>query len=79
VNRIHGRTEVGWRPGQETSLEPTCSDVRSFGSKCAVLKMYLRHCWDFSAPTQWFGTPQRLGARDIAPHLPPSFTPLMAL
>jgi len=29
---IQGR----WRPGQETSLTPPCSNLRSFGSKCVV-------------------------------------------
>jgi len=32
------RTEVKWRPGQEASLAPPCLNLRSFGSKCAVLK-----------------------------------------
>jgi len=31
-----GRNEVKWRPGQDTSLAPACSNLRSFGSKCAV-------------------------------------------
>jgi len=35
---IQGRTEVRRRPGQETSLAPPCSNLRSFGSKCAVLE-----------------------------------------
>ena len=30
-----GRNEVRWRPGQETSLAPPCSNLRSFGSKSA--------------------------------------------
>jgi len=33
-----GRNEVRWRPGQEANLAPPCSNLRSFGSKCAVLK-----------------------------------------
>jgi len=32
-----GRIEVRCRLGQETSLAPPCSKLRSFGSKCAVL------------------------------------------
>jgi len=36
-----GRTGVRWRPGQETSLTPPHSDVRSFGSKCAILEKVL--------------------------------------
>jgi len=33
-----GRIEVRWSPGQEASLSPPCSNLRSFGSKCTVLK-----------------------------------------
>ena len=33
-----GRNEVRWQPGQESSLAPPCSNLRSFGSKFAVLK-----------------------------------------
>jgi len=48
-----GRADVRWRPGQETSLAPLCTNLRSFGTKCTVLKKvaHLRHCWDFSVPT----------------------------
>jgi len=31
-----GRSEVRWRPLQETSLAPPFSNLRPFGSKCAV-------------------------------------------
>jgi len=34
----HGRNEVTWRQGQEAGLAPPCSNLRSFGSKCTVLK-----------------------------------------
>jgi len=36
-----GRTEVRWRPAQETSLAPLFSNLMSFGSKCTVLKKAL--------------------------------------
>jgi len=36
-----GCTEVRLRPGQETSLAPPCLNIRSFGSKCTVLKKTL--------------------------------------
>jgi len=36
-----GRNEVRWRPGQEASLAPPCSKLRSFGSKCTVLMKVL--------------------------------------
>jgi len=42
LRRLHGvtpgRTEVTWRPRKETSLASPCSNLRSFGSKCNVLK-----------------------------------------
>jgi len=37
----NGHSEVGWRPGQKTSLAPPCSNTRSFRSKCTVLKKIL--------------------------------------
>jgi len=36
-----GRNEAKWRLGQEASLAPPCSNLRSFGSKCSVLKKVL--------------------------------------
>ena len=36
-----GRNEVRWRPGQETNFAPPYSKLRSFGSKCTVLKNVL--------------------------------------
>jgi len=36
LNKV--RNEVRWRPGQEASLAAPCSNLRSFGSKCTVLK-----------------------------------------
>ena len=39
--RGQGRTEARWRPGQEASLAPPCSNQRSFDSKCTVLKKLL--------------------------------------
>jgi len=35
------RNEVRWRPGQEASLAPPCSNLKSFGSKYTVLKKVL--------------------------------------
>jgi len=32
------RSEVRWRPGQEATLTPPCSNLRSFGSQCIALK-----------------------------------------
>ena len=35
---LEGLNEVSWRPGQEASLAPQCSNLRCFGSKCTALK-----------------------------------------
>jgi len=45
-----GRTKVRWRSEQETSLARPSLNLRSFGSKCTVLKKKLATFWDFSAP-----------------------------
>jgi len=34
TNQVHN--EVRWLLGQEASLVPLCSNLRSFGSKCTV-------------------------------------------
>jgi len=36
-----GNNEARWRPGQEASLAPPCSNLRSFGSKFTLLKKVL--------------------------------------
>jgi len=47
-----GRTNVRWRLGQETSLAPPCSNRRSFGRTCTVLKKVLATLLGlFGAPT----------------------------
>jgi len=38
---LQGRNEVGWRPGHEASLAPSCLNLRSSGSKSTVLKKVL--------------------------------------
>jgi len=67
-----GRGEIRWRLGQETSLAPPCSNVRSFGSKYSLpyWRKNLQHCWDFSAPPS-----------DSVPGvlLPPRFVPSVTL
>ena len=61
-----GRIEVRCRLGQETSLAPPCSKLRSFGSKCAALTKKLTPLLGF------FGAPQWSGVRVI---VDPSFYP----
>jgi len=38
ISRLTGRNEVRWCPGQDASLAPPFSNLRSSGSKCTVLK-----------------------------------------
>jgi len=68
-----GRNEVRWRPGKETSLASPYSILRSFGSKCTVLKKVLL------ALLGLFGTPAVIRrSRKCAP-LHPLVTPLDAM
>jgi len=56
--------EVRWRPRQEASLAPPCLNLRSFGSKCTVLKKVLMTLLGLFGPPQWFG------ARGFVPPAP---------
>jgi len=63
---MQGSNEVRWRPGQEASLAPACSNLWSFESKFTVLKKILVTLLGL------FGDP----SRDSAPgELRPRFTP----
>ena len=64
-----GRTEVTWRPRKETSLAPPCSNLRSFGSKCNVLKKKI------ATFLELFGAPYWIGSRGIMPPLTSSLCP----
>jgi len=74
---IHpGRYEVRWRPGQEASLAPPCSNLRTFGSKCTVLKQVITTLLGLfgapgshSAPGEW--------SPPCAPLVTPLYTPLV--
>ena len=67
--RYQWRNEVRWRPGQEATLAPPCSNLRSFGSKCIVLKNVRVTLLGFSAPVAVIRRPG-----NCAP-LPPSLCP----
>jgi len=47
---VQERNEVRWRLAKKTSLALPWSNLRSFGSKCTVLKKCLWHCCDFLPP-----------------------------
>jgi len=65
-----GRNEVRWRPGQEAGSVPPCSNLRSFGSKCTVLKKVVVTLLGLFGATRSDTTPG-----NCAP-LPPLVTPL---
>ena len=50
-----GRTEVRWPLGQEKCLASPCWNLRSFRSKCTVLKKVLATLFRLFGATQWFG------------------------
>jgi len=54
-----GSNKVRWRPGQELSLAPLYSNLRSFGSKCTVLKkVFVTLLGLFGAPAVILRCPQ---------------------
>ena len=63
ITSDRGPNEVRRRPGQEESLAPPCSNLRSLRSKCIALKQVLVTLLRF------------FGARGIVPPLPPSWHP----
>ena len=67
LRRLHcvtqGRTKVRWRPGKEKSWAPPCSYLRSFRSRCTVLKKKLE---------TFLGL---FGARGILLPCPPRYAP----
>jgi len=82
---VQGRNVVRWRPGQEASLAPSCSQLRSFGSQCTVLKKVLVTLLGFlgvpssySPPPQWFGAPIMIQRRGNCAPLAPLVTLLLA-
>jgi len=81
-NCQQGHNEVRWRPGQEASLTPPCSNLRSFWSKCTAWKKTCNIVGTFRRPPQSFGTIcshsaplSWFGARRIVLTFPPSLRP----
>jgi len=77
------RNEIGWRPGQEASLVPPCSYLRSFGNKCTVLNNVLVTLLGLFGnpavirrPPHWFDAPIVTRCPGIVPPVPPIVTPL---
>jgi len=79
VFRNHqGHNEVRWRPGQEASLAPPCSSLRSLQANVRRWRKYLWHCWDFSAPPAAIRRPHSGPAPGkLLPPCPPLVTPLI--
>jgi len=76
---IQGRNEVTWSPGQEASLAPPCSNLKSFGSKCAVEKSTCDIVEPFRRPSHSFGAPTVIRPLVNYVPLPPLVTPLVQL
>jgi len=78
-----GCNEVRCRPGQLASLEPPCSKLRSFGSKCTVLKKVLVALLGLfgvprshSAPLAVIWRPfSDLAPGELCPPCPPRYAP----
>jgi len=79
-----GRHDVRWRPGQEASLAPPCSNLRSFGSKCTVLKNVGLHVTLLGLigapavirrPPQWFNIPLLIRRPANCAPFPPRYAP----
>jgi len=63
------RSEIRWRPGQETKFRAPCLNLSSSGSKSTALKKVL------ATLLKLFGSPKWFGARCIVPPFPPRYAP----
>jgi len=71
-----GRNEVRWRPGQEAKFGAPCSNLRSFGSKCTVLKKVLVTFLKlFDAPAVMRRPHDDSAPGELFPLAPPSLHP----
>jgi len=67
---LPGRNEVRWRPRQEASRAPQCSNLRSFGSKyIALKKVVVTILGLFGVPRSALAPPQWFDAQKIVPPL----------
>ena len=65
-----GRNEVRWRPWQQASWVPPCSNLMSFGRKCTVLKKVL-----LVILLGLFGAAIVIRRPGIVPSCPPHYAP----
>jgi len=72
-----GRNEVRWRPGQEPSLAPPCSNLRSFGSKYTLLKKVLATLTGLFGAPHSDSAPRSYSASGEFRSLFPLVTPLL--
>ena len=56
IQSDQGRTKVRCCPGQETNLAPSCSNLKSFRSKCTIMKKVPATLLGLVMSPQWFGT-----------------------
>jgi len=74
IKNIQGCNEIRWRPGQEASLVPPCSNLRSFGSKCTAMKKVLMTLLGlFDDPAVNRRTHSDLAPGHLCPPCPPRY------
>ena len=73
---MQGRNEVRWRPGQEASLAPPCSNLRSFESKSTVLKKVLATLLGLFGARRSHSTPPAVIRRPYSDSVPGVLCPL---
>ena len=62
--------EIRWRSGQETSLVPPCSNLRSLEANVLLEKVLATLLGHFGAPRSDSASPWSFGAWGIGPPLP---------
>jgi len=71
-----GHNKVRWRPGREARLAPPCSNLIFSERNLLYWRMYMWHCWEFSAPPAVICHPQQwFDSREIMPPCLPSLRP----
>jgi len=79
---IRGVTRLDGARGQEASLSPRCSNLRSFWSNVLYWRRYLWHCWDFfsspaviSRPPPWCAPRSDSAPGELCLPCPPPLRP----
>jgi len=79
VTYHQGCKEVRWRPGQEVSLAPPCSNLRSYGTNCTVVKKVLATLLRLFGALTVIRRPHSDSAPgELCPSWPPSLRPCLS-